>query len=102
MTIGACVQSNVRGRVASPEDPAKTRVEIIERLAPEDGIMSRRRLGAVVEAMTTVMSDLDKQRFPQNSKAVREVLQRASLQDLRRIEAILPQIEKKRQIEGVD
>jgi hypothetical protein len=102
MTIGGCVQSNMRGRVVSPEDPAKTRTEIIERLVPEDGVMSRRRLGAVVEATTTVISDLDKRRFPLNANAVREVLQRASLADLRRIEAILPEVEKKRRIEGVD
>jgi hypothetical protein len=47
------------------------------------------------------LDDLDKRRFPHNVNAVREVLQRASLPDLRRIEAILPEVEKKRQIEGL-
>jgi hypothetical protein len=52
--------------------------------------------------MGTVMKDIDKNRFPQNINAVRKVLLDASLQDLRRIERILPEIEKKRKQDGVD
>lgn len=52
--------------------------------------------------MATLIKDIDKDRFPRLVSAVRKVLQDASLQDLRRIERILPEIERKRKLEGVD
>lgn len=86
----------------SERQTVEERARIIESLAPEDTPISRTRLAAVVEAMATLIKDIDKDRFPRLVSAVRKVLQDASLQDLRRIERILPEIEKKRKLEGVD
>lgn len=86
----------------SERQATEERRRIIENLAPEDASISRSRLAAVVDAMGTVMKDIDKDRFPQNINAVRKVLLDASLQDLRRIERILPEIEKKRKQDGLD
>jgi len=87
-------------RPERPEEVAASRAEIIERLVPEGA--STRRLGAVIEAMTTVMDIEDIQRFPRNIRAITQELQKANLQQLRRIERILPEIERRRQREGVD
>jgi hypothetical protein len=87
-------------RPERPEEVAANRAEIIERLVPEGS--SPRRLGAVIEAMTTVMDIEDKQRFPRNIRAVTQELQKANMQQLRRIERILPEVERRRQREGVD
>jgi hypothetical protein len=78
------------------------RAQIIERLVPEDTAISRTRLGAVAEATATVIKDIDRDRFPRVASGVRNVLRDASLQDLRRIERILPEIERKRKLEGLD
>ena len=86
----------------SEQQATEERARILETLAPEDTPMSRTRLAVVVDAMSTVIKDVDKNRFPQNVNAVRKVLRDASLQDLRRIERILPEIERKRKLEGVD
>lgn len=86
----------------SERQTVEERARIIESLAPEDTPISRTRLAAVVEAMATLIKDIDKDRFPRLVSAVRKVLQDASLQDLRRIERILPEIERKRKLEGVD
>ena len=86
----------------SERQATEERRRIIENLAPEDASISRSRLAAVVDAMGTVLKDIDKNRFPKNINAVRKVLLDASLQDLRRIERILPEIEKKRKQDGVD
>jgi hypothetical protein len=86
----------------SERQAIEERRRIIENLAPEDASISPIRLAAVVDAMGAVMKDIDKNRFPQNINAVRKVLRDASLQDLRRIERILPEIEKKRKQDGVD
>jgi len=87
-------------RAERPEEVAASRTEIIERLVPEG--TSTARLGAVIEAMTTVMDIEDKQRFPRNIRAITQELQKANLQQLRRIERILPEIERRRKREGVD
>jgi hypothetical protein len=87
-------------RPERPKEVAANRAEIIERLVPEGS--SPRRLGAVIEAMTTVMDIEDKQRFPRNIRAVTQELQKANMQQLRRIERILPEVERRRQREGVD
>ena len=86
----------------SERQTVEERARIIESLAPEDTPISRTRLAAVVEAMATVIKDIDKDRFPRLVSAVRKVLRDASLQDLKRIERILPEIERKRKLEGVD
>src|SRR5947208_15457315 len=69
-------------RPERPEEVAASRAEIIERLVPEGA--STRRLGAVIEAMTTVMDIEDKQRVPRNIRAITQELQKANLQKLKR------------------
>jgi hypothetical protein len=86
----------------SPAQANDERAQIIERLVPEDTPISRTRLGAVAEATATVIGDTDRDHFPRVASGVRNVLRDASLQDLRRIERILPEIERKRKLEGVD
>ena len=86
----------------SPTQASEERAQIIERLVPEDTPISRTRLGAVAEATATVIKDMDRDRFPRVASGVRNVLHDASLQDLRRIERILPEIERKRKLDGVD
>jgi hypothetical protein len=86
----------------SPAQANDERAQIIERLVPEDTAISRTRLGAVAEATATVIKDIDRDRFPRVASGVRNVLRDASLQDLRRIERILPEIERKRKLEGLD
>ena len=78
------------------------RAQIIERLVPEDTPISRTRLAAVADATAMVIKDIDRDRFPRVASGVRNVLRDASLQDLRRIESILPEIERKRKLDGVD
>ena len=86
----------------SPAQANDERAQIIERLVPEDTAISRTRLGAVAEATATVIKDIDRDRFPRVASGVRNVLRDASLQDLRQIERILPEIERKRKLDGVD
>jgi hypothetical protein len=50
----------------------------------------------MVDALATVIKDVDKDRFPQTVRAVRQVLLEASLKDLRRIEGVLPEVETRR------
>jgi hypothetical protein len=89
LTAG-CYISGSGGR---PEQIAATRAEIIDRLAPEEGT-SRRRLAAVIKAMTTVMDIENERRFPLDIRAVRLELRKASLEQLRRIERMVPEIER--------
>src|SRR5947208_14661912 len=60
-----------------PAQDAASRTAIIERLVPEGA--STARLGAVSEAMTTVMDIEDKQRFLRNIKAITQELRKATL-----------------------
>ena len=76
--------------------------DIIERLLPEDSFLSKTKLSAVVEAVTTVIKDIDKKTFQHTGGAVRKVLNKASLQELRRIVRILPEVERRRKLQGVD
>ncbi len=104
--VSACSGLGGRGgfgeEAISERQAIEERARIMESLAPEDTPISRTRLAAVVDAMAAVIKDIDKNRFPQNVNAVRKVLRDASLQDLRQIERILPEIERKRKLEGVD
>ena len=54
----------------------------------------------MAEATATVIKDVDRDRFSRLASGVRNVLCGGSLQDLRRIESILPEIERKRKLAG--
>ena len=56
----------------------------------------------MADATAMVIKDIDRDRFPRVANGVRNVLRDASLQDLRQIERILPEIERKRKLDGVD
>ena len=100
--ISACEGIDWRGeRDQSPQAVANRRSEIMERLAPEDGV-GPSRLRAEIDAILTVRPDIDRRELPENMNAVRRILNQLSLQDLQRIERILPEIEKKRRLEGAD
>ena len=86
----------------SQAQATEERARIIERLVPEDTPIPRARLAAVAVATAMVIKDIDRDRFPRVASGVRNVLRDASLQDLRRIESILPEIERKRKLDGVD
>lgn len=98
--ISAC------GEIRRPPPPAQDtdyrRSQIIDRLVPEDGGITPARQRAVIEAILTVMPRVDQRDLPENSNRVRQVLQQANLQELQRIESILPDVERKRQIRGAD
>ena len=49
----------------------------------------------MAEATATAIKDIDRDRFPGVASGVRNVLRDASLQDLRRIESILPEVKGK-------
>ena len=49
----------------------------------------------MAEATATAINDIDRDRFPGVASGVRNVLRDASLQDLRRIESILPEVKGK-------
>jgi hypothetical protein len=106
VTASACSRLDGRGvfesATISQSQTTEERARIIDRLVPEDTPISRTRLAAVAEATTTVIKDIDRERFPRVASGVRNVLRDASLQDLRRIESILPEIERKRKQDGVD
>ena len=86
----------------SPAQATEERARIIERLVPEDTPIPRTRLAAVADATAMVIKDIDRDRVPRVASGVRNVLRDASLQDLRQIERILPEIERKRKLDGVD
>ncbi|HEU4770926.1 MAG TPA: hypothetical protein VFS68_02105 [Candidatus Udaeobacter sp.] len=76
--------------------------EAVERLLPEDAPIKPQQLAALIEAIRTVRPDIPKEELPQNSNAVRRVLKGMSQSDLRRVESILPAVERRRRAEGVD
>lgn len=99
----ACAPTAASGRGrGSQRQTADERTDIIERLLPEDSFLSKTKFSALVEAVTTVIKDIDKKTFQHTGGAVREVLNKASLQELRRIERILPEVERRRKLQGVD
>jgi hypothetical protein len=93
---GLSGRSRLDSEAISPAQASAERARIIERLVPEDTPISRTRLAAVADATATVIKDIDRERFPRVASGVRNVLRDASLQDLRQIERILPEIERKR------
>jgi hypothetical protein len=95
-------RTRFEGETISRAQATEERARIIERLVPEDTPIPRTRLAAVADATATVIKDIDRDRFPRVASGVRNVLRDASLQDLRRIESILPEIERKRKLEGLD
>src|SRR5439155_23291356 len=60
-------------RPERPEEVAASRTEIIERLVPEGA--STARLGAVIQAMTSVMDIDDKQRFARNIRVITQEME---------------------------
>jgi hypothetical protein len=90
------------GERISQAQATEERARIIERLVPEDTPISRTRLAAVADATARVIKDIDRDRVPRVASGLRNVLRDASLQDLRQIERILPEIERKRKLDGVD
>jgi hypothetical protein len=76
------------GRTATPEEMS----EIIERLVPETQT-TRPRLRAVIEA-TMRVTGMPRSEFPERRVTVVNVLRSLSFGDLRRIETILPDVER--------
>lgn len=73
---------------------ARDRDAIINRLLPEEGYLSRRKLDTIIAAITTV-SRVPNRDIPEDALGVRRVLAKRSLRDLREIEAIVLEAEKK-------
>lgn len=94
LSLTGCETYNSRS-AERPQQIAAARLELIDRLVPEEGT-SRRRLAAVIKAMTTVMDVENERRFPMDIRAVRLELRKASLEQLRRIERMVPEIERER------
>ncbi len=94
---GGVRQDEFLGRRALSEEEVRIRrSDIIERLAPEDGGINRRTLGALVEAVLTVRKDLKPREVPEEINGVRQILRETSLRDLEKIERILPELVKNR------
>ena len=101
---GACGGSRrdyYDNRSQTPQDAALRHTEAVDRLAPEVGV-TLPQLRTLIDAIMTVRRDIPKEDLPQNINAVRRVLQGMSLSDLRRVQSILPAIEKRRRAEGVE
>lgn len=96
--IGACGGTQGGFYDNSPQAQRET----VERLLPEDAAMKPQQLAALIEAIRTVRPDIPKEELPQNGNAVRRVLKGMSQSDLRRVESILPAVERRRRAEGVD
>jgi len=86
---------------AAQQEAAARHAEAVDRLLPEDGV-TLPQLRTLIEAIMTVRRDIPKEELPQNSNAVRRVLKEMSLSDLRRVQSILPAVERRRRTEGVD
>lgn len=100
---GGIGRDNLFGRRAlSEEEAKKARADIIERLASEDQGINRRQLRVLNDAILTVRKDLKPRDLPEDIRRVREVLKETSLRDLQEIERILPEVEKRRKLEGLD
>jgi len=83
------------------QDDAVRHAEAVKRLLPEDGV-TLPQLRTLIDAIMTVRRDIPKEELPQNINAVRRVLQSMSLSDLRRVQSILPAVERRRKAEGVE
>ena len=98
--LSAC--GGIERRALSEEQARMARSDTIERLAPEDGGITRRQLRVLNDAILTVRRDLKPRDLPEDIRRVREVLKETSLRDLHEIERILPEVEKRRKLEGLD
>ena len=77
--------------------------QFIERKRTEEALAEERNLlRTLIDAIMTVRRDIPKEELPQNINAVRRVLQSMSLSDLRRVQSILPAVERRRRAEGVE
>jgi len=85
----------------SQEEAAARHVEAVNKLLPEDGV-TLPQLRTLIDAIMTVRRDIPKEELPQNANAVRRVLQGMSLSDLRRVQSILPAVERRRRAEGAE
>jgi hypothetical protein len=104
MTILACGTgggSFDRGPDAKREANLR-HAEAVDRLVPEEGGMRPARLRAVIEAIRTVRPDIPEDDLPVNYRAVRRVMKDMSYAELRRVEEILPSVEKRRSERGDD
>ena len=90
-----------RGREVRREADLR-HAEAVDRLVPEDGAMRPARLRAVIEAIRTVRPDIPEDELPVNYRAVRRIMKDMSYAELRRVEAILPSVEKRRRERGDD
>jgi hypothetical protein len=88
-------------RPLAQQDAAAQHAEAVDRLAPEVGV-TLPQLRTLIDAIMTVRRDIPKEELPQNINAVRRVLQSMSLSDLRRVQSILPAVERRRKAEGVE
>lgn len=98
LTLAGACEIGYRGGLGSPDrrslEIAQRREAILERLIPEDGLSgSKRRV--LVEATAIVIKDVDKSELRESFSKTRSVLKKASLEDLERIEALLPEIREK-------
>jgi hypothetical protein len=101
---GACGGSRrefYEDRPQAQQDAAARHAEAVDRLAPEVGV-TLPQLRTLIDAILTVRRDIPKEELPQNINAVRRVLQSMSLSDLRRVQSILPAVERRRRAEGVE
>jgi hypothetical protein len=101
---GACGGARGEFYETSPlaqQDAAARHAEAVNRLLPEDGV-TLPQLRTLIDAIMTVRRDIPKEELPQNINAVRRVLQSMSLSDLRRVQSILPAVERRRKAEGVE
>jgi hypothetical protein len=102
--MGACGEIRGEFHENSPlaqQDAAARHAEAVNRLLPEDGV-NLPQLRTLIDAIMIVRRDIPKEDLPQNSNAVRRVLQGMSLSDLRRVQSILPAVERRRRAEGAD
>lgn len=84
------------------QQAASRQAEAVDRLVPEDGGIRPARLRAVIESIRTVRRDIPAEDLPQDVNAVRRVLKTLSPSDLNRVEAILPEVERRRNERGED
>jgi hypothetical protein len=97
--LTACGASGARTRDSASraeQQLARDRAQIIDKLLPDDRPTQRRKLNTIIEAITAV-SNVPNRDIPENALGVRQVLSQRSLRDLRRIESIVMEAERKRE-----
>lgn len=88
------------GRSSQVESASNTRGDIIERLVPEENA-SRQRTRYVIEA-TMRVTTLQRHELPDRPQRVRQILGGLSFDELARIEAILPEVERNPKLQWDD